>query len=83
MTSPSSPAGTSARVRVTGTGGSDRCRAISVIGSTEAKTRSLDEAPRVLGWGEPAVAQAKAAARVAEEVWGLAVGSPEPPGYVD
>lgn len=44
---------------------------------------SLAEAPRVLGWGEPAVAQAKAAARIAEQVWRLPVGSPEPVGYVD
>lgn len=44
---------------------------------------SLVEAPRVLGWGEPAVAQAKAAARVAEEVWGLPVASPHAAGYVD
>jgi 8-oxo-dGTP pyrophosphatase MutT (NUDIX family) len=44
---------------------------------------SLAEAPLVLGWGEPAVAQAKIAARVAEQVWGLPVGSPEPAGYVD
>lgn len=44
---------------------------------------SLAEAPQVLGWGEPAVAQAKIAARVAEEVWDVPVGSPEPAGYVD
>lgn len=44
---------------------------------------SLAQAPHVLGWGEPAVAQTAIAARVAEQVWGLAVGSPEPTGYVD
>ncbi|MFD0684612.1 NUDIX domain-containing protein [Actinomadura fibrosa] len=44
---------------------------------------SLSEAPQVLGWGEPAVAQAKAAARVAEELWKLSVTSPAPAGYVD
>jgi hypothetical protein len=44
---------------------------------------SLTAAPEVLGWGEPAVAQAKATARVAEEVWGLPVGAPAPAGYVD
>ncbi|MFG2006187.1 NUDIX domain-containing protein [Spirillospora sp. NPDC048911] len=44
---------------------------------------SLAEAPQVLGWGEPAVAQAKAAAQVAEELWGVAVGTPAPTGYVD
>ncbi|WP_433186204.1 hypothetical protein [Actinoallomurus sp. CA-150999] len=44
---------------------------------------SLTAAPEVLGWGEPAVAQVKAAARVAEQRWDLPVGSPEPPGYVD
>jgi 8-oxo-dGTP diphosphatase len=44
---------------------------------------SLAEAPGVLGWGEPAVAQAKAAARLAEKVWGLPIGSPAPAGYAD
>ena len=44
---------------------------------------SLAEAPQVLGWGEPAVAQAKLAAHIAEQVWGLPVGSPGPAGYVD
>lgn len=44
---------------------------------------SLAKAPRVLGWGEPAVAQAKATARVAEERWELPVTSPAPAGYVD
>lgn len=44
---------------------------------------SLAEAPLVLGWGAPAVAQAKLAARVAEQVWGLPVSAPEPAGYVD
>ncbi|WUI02630.1 hypothetical protein OHR68_12745 [Spirillospora sp. NBC_00431] len=44
---------------------------------------SLALAPWVLGWGEPAAAQAKAAARVAEDVWGLPVSSPAPPEYVD
>ncbi|WP_345365600.1 NUDIX domain-containing protein [Actinoallomurus liliacearum] len=44
---------------------------------------SLAEAPKVLGWGEPAVAQVKLAARIAEEAWGVPVGSPEPTGYVD
>lgn len=44
---------------------------------------SLAQAPHVLGWGEPAVAQAAIAARVAKQVWGLPVGSPEPTGYVD
>ena len=44
---------------------------------------SLAEAPQVLGWGEPAVAQAKLAARIAEQVWGLPAGSPGPAGYVD
>jgi 8-oxo-dGTP diphosphatase len=44
---------------------------------------SLAEAPLVLGWGEPAIAQAEIAARVAEQAWGLPVGSPEPTGYVD
>ncbi|MEV6868279.1 NUDIX domain-containing protein [Streptosporangium subroseum] len=43
----------------------------------------LVDAPGILGWGEPAVAQAKAAARVAEEAWRLPVTSPAPAGYVD
>jgi 8-oxo-dGTP diphosphatase len=44
---------------------------------------SLAEAPEILGWGEPAVTQAKMAARIAEDLWGLAVSSPAPAGYVD
>jgi 8-oxo-dGTP pyrophosphatase MutT (NUDIX family) len=44
---------------------------------------SLAAAPGVLGWGEPAVAQARAAARVAREEWGLPVDAAAPPGYVD
>ncbi|WP_345438417.1 NUDIX hydrolase [Actinoallomurus vinaceus] len=43
----------------------------------------LAAAPGVLGWGEPAVAQAKAAALTAEQRWDLQVASPEPSGYVD
>jgi 8-oxo-dGTP diphosphatase len=43
----------------------------------------LAEAPHLLGWGEPAVAQAAIAARVAERLWGLPVGSSEPAGYRD
>ena len=44
---------------------------------------SLDAAPDVLGWGEPAVAQARAASRVAWLEWGLPVDAPAPSGYVD
>jgi 8-oxo-dGTP diphosphatase len=44
---------------------------------------SLADAPDVLGWGEPAVAQARAAARVAAELWDLPVTWPAPPGYAD
>jgi 8-oxo-dGTP diphosphatase len=44
---------------------------------------SLDAAPGVLGWGEPAVLQARAAARVARARWRLPVDSPSAPGYVD
>ncbi|MFI6883779.1 NUDIX domain-containing protein [Streptosporangium canum] len=44
---------------------------------------SLADAPAILGWGEPAVAQAKATARVAEQAWRLPVDSPAPAGYVD
>jgi 8-oxo-dGTP pyrophosphatase MutT (NUDIX family) len=42
----------------------------------------LQDAAEVLGWGE-AMAQAKAAARIAETVWGLPVDDPAPAGYVD
>ena len=44
---------------------------------------SLEAAPGVLGWGEPAVLQARAAARVARTRWRLPVDSPSAPGYVD
>jgi 8-oxo-dGTP diphosphatase len=44
---------------------------------------SLDAAAGVLGWGEPAVLQARAAARVARSRWRLPVDSPAAPGYVD
>lgn len=44
---------------------------------------SLAAAPGVLGWGEPAVAQAKAAARVARREWALPVDAPAPAGYAD
>jgi len=44
---------------------------------------SLEAAPGVLGWGEPAVAQARAAARVARRAWGLRVDAPAPSGYAD
>jgi 8-oxo-dGTP diphosphatase len=44
---------------------------------------SLRAAPDVLGWGEPAVLQARAAARVARAEWHLLVDSPSAPGYVD
>jgi hypothetical protein len=44
---------------------------------------SLEAAPGVLGWGEPAVLQAQAAARVARARWRLPVDSPPAPGYVD
>jgi hypothetical protein len=44
---------------------------------------SPDDAPAVLGWGEPAVAQAAAAARVAAELWRLPVAAPAPAGYAD
>jgi 8-oxo-dGTP diphosphatase len=44
---------------------------------------SLEAAPGVLGWGEPAVAQARVAARVARWEWGLPVDAPAPPGYAD
>jgi 8-oxo-dGTP diphosphatase len=44
---------------------------------------SLDDAPAILGWGEPAVAQAAAAARVAAELWGLPIAAASPAGYAD
>jgi len=44
---------------------------------------SLEAAPGVLGWGEPAVAQARAASRVARREWGLPVDAPAPSGYAD
>ncbi|MGW5689238.1 NUDIX domain-containing protein [Nonomuraea sp. NPDC003754] len=44
---------------------------------------ALADAPGILGWGEPAVAQARAAARVAKEAWELPVDSPAPAGYVN
>lgn len=44
---------------------------------------SLAQAPHVLGWGEPALAQAAIAARIAKQAWGLPVGSPEPTGDLD
>ena len=44
---------------------------------------SLEAAPGVLGWGEPAVAQARAASRVAWREWGLPVDTPAPSGYAD
>ncbi|MBG0818457.1 NUDIX domain-containing protein [Planomonospora sp. ID82291] len=43
----------------------------------------LADAADVLGWGEPALAQAKAAARIAETEWGLPVNGQTPAGYVD
>lgn len=44
---------------------------------------SLGAAPDVLGWGEPAVLQARAAARVARAEWRLPVDAPAAAGYVD
>jgi 8-oxo-dGTP diphosphatase len=44
---------------------------------------SLEAAPGVRGWGEPAVAQARAAFRVASGEWGLPVDAPAPSGYAD
>jgi 8-oxo-dGTP diphosphatase len=44
---------------------------------------SLEAAPGVLGWGEPAVLQARAAARVARAEWLLPVDAPAAAGYVD
>jgi len=43
----------------------------------------LGDAPSVLGWGEPAAAQAAAAARVASELWGPPVAAAGPAGYAD
>ena len=44
---------------------------------------SLAAAPAVLGWGQPAVAQAAAASRVARQQWGLPIDAPAPAGYMD
>jgi 8-oxo-dGTP pyrophosphatase MutT (NUDIX family) len=44
---------------------------------------SLAAAPEVLGWGPPAVAQARAAGRVARQQWGVPVDTPAGPGYMD
>lgn len=44
---------------------------------------SLEAAPGVLGWGEPAVLQARAAARVARAQWRLPVDAPAAAGNVD
>jgi 8-oxo-dGTP diphosphatase len=43
---------------------------------------SLAAAPAVLGWGQPAEAQARAAAAAGRR-WGLPVDRPAAPGYQD
>ena len=43
---------------------------------------SLAAAPGILGWGEPAEAQARGAARAGRQ-WGLPVDDPAPDGYED
>ncbi|MHB1594849.1 MAG: NUDIX hydrolase [Streptosporangiaceae bacterium] len=44
----------------------------------------VGDAPAILGWGDPAVAQAAAVARVAGRRWDLRVDAPsEPAGYAD
>ena len=43
---------------------------------------SLAAAPGMLGWGQPAEAQARATARVGRQ-WGLPVDRPAPDGYED
>jgi 8-oxo-dGTP diphosphatase len=43
---------------------------------------SLTSAPGILGWGQPAEAQARATA-AADRSWGLPVDSPAPDGYED
>ncbi|HEX3962182.1 MAG TPA: NUDIX hydrolase [Trebonia sp.] len=43
---------------------------------------SLAAAPGMLGWGQPAEAQARAAARAGRQ-WGLPVDRPAPDGYED
>jgi len=44
---------------------------------------SLEAARGVLGWGEPAVLQARAAARVARAQWWLPLDAPAAAGYAD
>ena len=43
---------------------------------------SLARAPALLGWGQPAEAQARATARAARR-WGIPAGNPDPDGYQD
>lgn len=43
----------------------------------------MRDAPAVLGWGDPAVAQAGAAAHAAAQRWGLEVAAGGAPGYVN
>jgi hypothetical protein len=44
---------------------------------------SLGTVPAILGWGLPGVLQSRAAARVAQQEWGLPVNVPDPEGYED
>jgi 8-oxo-dGTP diphosphatase len=44
---------------------------------------SLGTVPAILGWGLPGVLQSRAAARVAQQEWGLPVNAPDPEGYED
>lgn len=44
----------------------------------------VGDAPAILGWGEPAVAQTAAVGRLARARWGLRVDAPgELAGYAD
>jgi 8-oxo-dGTP pyrophosphatase MutT (NUDIX family) len=44
---------------------------------------ALGAAPAILGWGLPGVVQSRAAARVAQQQWGLPVNAPDPESYED
>jgi 8-oxo-dGTP diphosphatase len=74
-----------AQVRMAGVIGQFAARAPDLDGGRVYRRlmTSLAAAPGVLGWGEPAVAQARAASRVARLEWGLPVDAPAPAGYVD
>jgi 8-oxo-dGTP diphosphatase len=74
-----------AQVRMTAVIGQFAPRAPDVDGGRLSRRlmTPLGDAPAVLGWGEPAVLQAAAAAEVARRRWRLPVDAPAPAGYAD